>query len=110
MTSAMRIDARGRRSAARRVPCRGDAPCWGDAALDRHRDVAAVTREPVAEQLSRLVRALQGTNAHHRSAEATAGGHVLRSYHDRGRTHEHRLAQVLRQSDLAVVRILARRR
>ena len=54
----------------------------GDAALDRHRDVAAVAGQPVAEQLGRLVGALQGARDH-RAATGAAGGDVLRGHHDR---------------------------
>ena len=59
-------------------------------------------REPVAEHLGRLVGTLQGARDH-RAAARAAGGHVLRGHHDRGRAHEHRLAQVLHETDLARV-------
>lgn len=58
--------------------------------------------EPVAEHLGRLVGALQGA-VDHRATTGTAGGDVLGSKHDRRRPHQHRLAQILRQTDLARV-------
>lgn len=67
-----------------------------DAALDRHRQVATVTREPVAQHLGRLVGALQHRVDHGTTALA-AGGDVLGRHHDRGRTHEHLVAQVRRE-------------
>ena len=57
-------------------------------------------RQPVAEQLGRLVGTLQGARDH-RPAAGAAGGDVLGGHHDRGRAHQHRLAQVLREADLA---------
>ena len=74
----------------------------GDAALDRHREVAAVRGQPVAEHLGRLVRPLQGARDH-RPAAGAARGDVLGRHDDRGRTHQHRLAQVLHETDLARV-------
>ena len=69
----------------------------GDAALDRHRDVAAVRREPVAEHLSRLVRPLECGSDHGATVRATRGD-VLGSHDDRGRPHQHRGAQVRDQA------------
>ena len=72
----------------------------GDTALDRHRQVAAVGRQPVTDHLRRLVGPLEGARDH-RPATGAAGSDVLRRHDDRGRSHQHRLAQVLGQTDLA---------
>jgi hypothetical protein len=55
-------------------------------------------------RIGRLVRAPEGARDH-RSAVGTAGRDVLGRHDDRGRSHQHRLAQVLRQTDLAGVDI-----
>ncbi len=74
----------------------------GDTALHRHRDLATVGRQPVAEHLCRLVGALECTRDGRATTRATRGD-VLRRHHERGRPHQHRLAQVLHEPDLARV-------
>ena len=80
------------------------ADAVGYAALDRHRQVAAVGGDPVAEQLGRLVRSLQGAG-HHRPAAGSADGHVLGGHDYRRGAHQHVLAKVLGQADLSGVDI-----
>ena len=69
----------------------------GHAPLDRHGEVAAMRRQPVADQLGRLVGTLQdaGDNG---AATGAAGGDVLGGHDHRGRAHAHRLPQVRGQA------------
>jgi hypothetical protein len=74
----------------------------GHTPLDRHRQGPAVGGQPVADEFGRLVRPTQGAGDHG-PAGGAAGGDVLRGHHHRRRAHEHRLPQVLSQTDLRSV-------